>query len=81
MHGTRNASEENFLDRAWKGGLLSMENAVSALSFDLLAEIPQGGKLGIIGTGGKCELRIVLKGDGLEKCLDKQCENSNPYLP
>uniref|UniRef100_A0A914HS24 Uncharacterized protein n=1 Tax=Globodera rostochiensis TaxID=31243 RepID=A0A914HS24_GLORO len=24
-HGTRNASEENFLDRAWKGGLLRTE--------------------------------------------------------
>uniref|UniRef100_A0A183CNQ4 Uncharacterized protein n=1 Tax=Globodera pallida TaxID=36090 RepID=A0A183CNQ4_GLOPA len=80
-HGTRNASEENFLDRAWKGGLLKMENAVAALAFDLLGVIPQGGKLGIIGSGGKCELLITLKGFGLQKCLDKQCESSNPPSP
>uniref|UniRef100_A0A183CHL8 Uncharacterized protein n=1 Tax=Globodera pallida TaxID=36090 RepID=A0A183CHL8_GLOPA len=79
-HGTRNSSEENFLDRAWKGGLLKMENAVAALAFDLLGLIPQGGKLGIIGSGGKCALHIILKGDGLEKCFGKECEKSNPDL-
>uniref|UniRef100_A0A914HRK3 Uncharacterized protein n=1 Tax=Globodera rostochiensis TaxID=31243 RepID=A0A914HRK3_GLORO len=79
-HGTRNGSEENFLDRAWKGGLLKMENAVAALAFDLLGLIPQGGLLGVIGSGDKCALHIILKGDGLEKCLGKECEQSNPYL-
>uniref|UniRef100_A0A914IE80 Uncharacterized protein n=1 Tax=Globodera rostochiensis TaxID=31243 RepID=A0A914IE80_GLORO len=67
---------ETFVEKAWRGGLLRQENPVSALTFDLLGAIPQGGGLGIIAD--KCDMQITLEGDGLRKCLGKKCEGSNP---
>uniref|UniRef100_A0A183CIG1 Ketoacyl_synth_N domain-containing protein n=1 Tax=Globodera pallida TaxID=36090 RepID=A0A183CIG1_GLOPA len=67
---------ETFVDKAWRGGLLRQENPVSALAFDFLGYIPQGGGLGIIAD--KCDMQITLEGDGLRKCLGKKCEGSNP---
>ncbi|KAI3412110.1 hypothetical protein GPALN_002152 [Globodera pallida] len=49
---------ETFVDKAWRGGLLRQENPVSALAFDLLGYIPQGGGLGIIAD--KCDMQITL---------------------
>uniref|UniRef100_A0A183BNB8 Uncharacterized protein n=1 Tax=Globodera pallida TaxID=36090 RepID=A0A183BNB8_GLOPA len=67
---------ETFVDKAWRGGLLRQENPVSALAFDFLGYIPQGGGLGIIAD--KCDMQITLEGDGLLKCLGKKCKDSNP---
>uniref|UniRef100_A0A183CSS9 MMS1_N domain-containing protein n=1 Tax=Globodera pallida TaxID=36090 RepID=A0A183CSS9_GLOPA len=49
---------ETFVDKAWRGGLLRQENPVSALAFDFLGYIPQGGGLGIIAD--KCDMQITL---------------------
>uniref|UniRef100_A0A914IAR3 Uncharacterized protein n=1 Tax=Globodera rostochiensis TaxID=31243 RepID=A0A914IAR3_GLORO len=67
---------ETFVEKAWRGGLLRQEDPVSALAFDFLGAIPQGGGLGIIAD--KCDMQITLEGDGLLKCLGKKCEGNKP---
>ena len=69
-----------------------MDDPISALANDLLACIEQGGQIGIIGDGVQLVLFLVRKfliiwiflnflyfkkGDGLAKCIGKQCEFSN----
>uniref|UniRef100_A0A914HRL8 Uncharacterized protein n=1 Tax=Globodera rostochiensis TaxID=31243 RepID=A0A914HRL8_GLORO len=74
--GQRPNESDTFVDKAWRGGLLRQEDPVSALTFDLLGAIPQGGGFGIIAD--KCDMQITLEGEGLLKCLGKKCEDSNP---
>ncbi|KAL3068802.1 hypothetical protein niasHS_017368 [Heterodera schachtii] len=69
-----------FRNRSFWGYLLCMEEPITALSYDMLAGLPQqGGKLGVIGhkDNDKCPFAIRLGGEnGLAKCVGKMCAKS-----
>ncbi|KAL3083950.1 hypothetical protein niasHS_008822 [Heterodera schachtii] len=72
LDGERKAENETFRHRAWYGPLLVMEDGIIALPYDLMAGMPaRGGMLGIISDG--VEIMVVLKGEGLAKCMGKKC--------
>ncbi|KAL3104470.1 hypothetical protein niasHT_027180 [Heterodera trifolii] len=59
VEGNRKAHEDTFKEKAWYGYLLCMESGITALSYDFLAGIPQGGEIGIIGKAGSLGLYLV----------------------
>ncbi|KAL3092145.1 hypothetical protein niasHT_021280 [Heterodera trifolii] len=75
-----NNTDQLFKNRSFWGYLLSMEEPVTALAYDMLAGLPQkGGKLGVIGhqNNDKCPFAIKLGGEnGLVKCVGKMCKDS-----
>ncbi|KAL3099332.1 hypothetical protein niasHT_021899 [Heterodera trifolii] len=80
VQGERKKLDETYKVRQMHTALLSMENGITALAYDFLAGIPQGGAFGIIGDGGAVGAAswITLMGDGLYKCKGKQCKDSMP---